>query len=264
MNASCHPLGPMTVVAALVCAAVAGAQVTPGEIVTSKDAGRVEELVSPGILWLVRHGMDLEIVPYQRHEPPPTYREATEKYSSQVRLRPDGVLDEATYVAGQPFPILDPNDPQIAVKVMYNVQRGRFATDDFTIRMLETDGGTMSVGDGASTFRIEVRKVIESFRLLRYVGRTEKAPVPRMPNPLGVLDKFGFYPLLAPYEERGNGLLYYRYLDPERDHDSWLYVPGFRRVRRFSRTCPAPRFPGEPGWYINRGVDEDWFTPAAM
>jgi hypothetical protein len=46
------------------------------------------------------------------------YVEATRKYASQTRLREDGSLD--SYVAGRPFPVIDPSDPQAGTKMAWN------------------------------------------------------------------------------------------------------------------------------------------------
>src|SRR5712692_1355763 len=89
---------------------VAIAQVSPGDVIGKDQAGKVANLVSPGNLMLVKQGMQLKIVPTERLEWPPPYKAATEKYSAQVGLGPDGTLKN--FVAGQPFPLLDPNDPQ--------------------------------------------------------------------------------------------------------------------------------------------------------
>jgi hypothetical protein len=40
--------------------------------------------------------------------------------------------------------------------------------------------------------------------------------------------------LLEPFDLKGVGLLEYRYLDPARQDDTWLYLPQLRRVRRMS------------------------------
>src|ERR1035437_5215316 len=62
------------------------ATVKPGDAVTPENAAQVKDLVSPGVFYAVTHGMHMDIVPTDRIEWPPPYREATEKYSSQVRL----------------------------------------------------------------------------------------------------------------------------------------------------------------------------------
>jgi hypothetical protein len=55
----------------------------------------------------------LKIAPTDRIDWPPPYRETTEKYSAQVKLSPDHRNRSLIgYVAGEPFPLLDPNDPE--------------------------------------------------------------------------------------------------------------------------------------------------------
>src|SRR5262249_24830654 len=88
----------------------AGAEVQDGDLITPADASKVENLLSPGSLALVKHGMRMKIIPAEHLESPPPYRAATEKYSPQVALAPDGNLEN--YVAGLPFPMVEPSDPQ--------------------------------------------------------------------------------------------------------------------------------------------------------
>ena len=59
----------------------------------------------------------MKITPSERVDWPPPYKDATEKYSSQVRLSQDR-RSVVGYVAGQPFPLIDANDPDVAVKVI--------------------------------------------------------------------------------------------------------------------------------------------------
>ena len=44
-------------------AAAASAQVKPGDVIGKKDADRIKDLVSPGIVWLVQRGMEMKIIP---------------------------------------------------------------------------------------------------------------------------------------------------------------------------------------------------------
>jgi hypothetical protein len=55
----------------------------------------------------------MTIVETKSVEWPKAYKEATEKYSGQVKLSADGPTVE-NYVAGQPFPNITPSDPQFA------------------------------------------------------------------------------------------------------------------------------------------------------
>src|SRR5947208_877997 len=67
----------------------AGAQVKPGDLITSDNASKVKDLVAPGVFYKVQRGMTLKIVPTERIDWPPPYKDATEKYSGQVSLSAD-------------------------------------------------------------------------------------------------------------------------------------------------------------------------------
>ncbi|HSU90104.1 MAG TPA: DUF1329 domain-containing protein [Sporolactobacillaceae bacterium] len=78
------------------------AQVKPGDFITPENASKVKELVGPGVYYKVERGMTMKIISTQRVDWPPPYKDATEKYSGQVRLTEDH-RSLAGYVAGQPF-----------------------------------------------------------------------------------------------------------------------------------------------------------------
>ena len=84
---------------------------------------------------LVKQGMTMKIVPTDRLDWPPPYKAATEKYSPQVQLAPDGTLKN--YMAGLPFPLVDANDPQAALKVMWNFSYRPLYTDDAVSKNIE-------------------------------------------------------------------------------------------------------------------------------
>jgi len=54
------------------------------------------------------------------------------------------------------------------------------------------------------------------------------------PNKDQVRYKESLHPIIEPFDLKGTGFTYYRYLDPSRHDDSWLYLPQLRRVRRLS------------------------------
>jgi len=221
-------------VAALLAGRAVDAQLKPGDVITAKDADRVKGVVSPGVEWLVRRGMTMTIVAFQRTDDPPAFKAATEKYAGQTKLRPDGLIDESTYVAGRPFPAIDPNDPQAAIKVMYNYERSRYATDDLTTKFLDAETGVIDDKTAKHNYSIERHFVVGAIRLLKYIGRTEHPPIPALPNPDGFLIKAGQYPILEPFDLKGVGGLVYRYLDPSKLEETWMYMPSLRRVKRIS------------------------------
>src|SRR5436305_4889220 len=91
------------------------AQVKPGDFITKDNATKVQNLVSPGNYVLVQNGMTMKVIATSKLDWPPPFKTATEKYSPQVAL--DSVGELKNYISGQPFPLLDPNDPQMATKV---------------------------------------------------------------------------------------------------------------------------------------------------
>src|ERR1700693_448852 len=114
-----YAIVPAVLLLTFLTAPLALAQVKPGDLVTPENSYKVKSLVSPGVYYKIERGMTMKIVPSDRVDWPPPYKDATEKYSEQVRLSPDGRTVE-NYVAGQPFPFLDPNDPEVAAKIVWN------------------------------------------------------------------------------------------------------------------------------------------------
>jgi len=209
----------------------AGADVQPGDVITKANVDKVKDLISPGVEWCVKHGMTMTIVPYKKIEWPKAYREATEKYAGQVKLAEDG-RSIIGHVAGLPFPNIDPNDPQIALKIMWNYDYKPWYTDDWTQLVTDADTGQMS-NDGP--MQIERHFLIEYLRDMWYTGRISVDPKPEIPNNKdGVRYKESEHPILEPFDLKGVGYTSHRYLSPDRQDDTWLYMPSLRRVRRLS------------------------------
>ena len=218
----------------LLCLIVASANATvkPGDSITPENAAQVKDLVSPGVYYGVTHGMHMDIVSTERIEWPPPYREATEKYSTQVRLTNDH-RSLVGYIAGQPFPLIDPNDPYVATKVMWNNVWRPITSDDYDLRFFDCQSQYVRPGQD--------QNMIEDLQIGHYAGynlfgRTEVDPMPVDPDfkQSGRLWLFALYPFLAPEAERGEGLIRYRYAEPGRGDDTWDWQPGTRRVRRLN------------------------------
>ena len=231
----------VTVVAALSLFAfgamgiTAHAQVKPGDFITPDNSYKVKDLVSPGVLYKVEHGMSMKIVPTERVDWPPPYKDATEKYSSQVRLTQDH-KSLVGYVAGQPFPLIDPNDPDVAVKVVWNNVFRPITTDDYDLRFYDCDSSYEKKGQPQAG-------QIEYFQIGHYagydlVGRTEVDPIPADPDfkTTGRYWLFALYPLLSPQEIRGTGFIRWRYADPKEGDAIWSLGAGARRIRRVNKS----------------------------
>lgn len=214
----------------VLCAAPVLAQLKPGDFIGPENAAKVKYLVAPGVLWRIEHGMTMKIVPTERIAWPPPYQEATEKYSGQVRLSEDH-RSLVGYVAGQPFPLIDANDPHVATKIMWNNAFRPMYTDDLDVR----DYGCWGRYSERKEKGIDIEyEEIGHYRVYNLVGRTEVQPLPIDPDvkTTGRYSLSALYPLLAPAEKRGTGFLRFRYADPNRGDDSWYWRPGERRLRR--------------------------------
>jgi hypothetical protein len=208
----------------------AGHGIEPGEVVTEENMERYAQLLSPGLEWAVRYGWRIKVGTPRRIEMIRPYREATEKYSGQVRLSPDG-LRVLNWTAGQPFPSIDTNDPQVALKIMWNYSYSGIATDDLLAENFDADTGTIGKNRGMT---VERHYLIDNFRRLLYTGRLFVEPKPNLPNSEDLRYKESLHPLREPFDLKGVGGTFYRYNDPNRQDDSWLYLPQLRRVRRLS------------------------------
>jgi hypothetical protein len=206
------------------------ADVAPGDRISAANVDAVKHLVSPGLEWCVRNGFPITVTETKRIEWPKAYKEATEKYAGQVKLAADGLRIE-NYVAGQPFPQIDPNDPQVAVKIMYNYEYNFFVTDDVDLRNFDADTGSIA-SNGAMS--VERHFLLDHFRRLFWTGRLYVEPKPDKPNPNGYRVQQGLYPILEPFDLKGVGATSNRYIDPAKQDDTWLYLPSLRRVRRLS------------------------------
>ncbi len=221
-----------TVTLALAALPARAADVKPGEKFNAANVAQIKDLISPGVQWCVEHGMPITIAETKPIALPTAYREATEKYSGQVQLSPDGRIMSG-YVAGMPFPKIDPNDPLVANKIMWNYDRKSLITDDQDLRNFDADTGT--IYSGGKEMGIERHFLLDHLRTLNYDGRLYVDPKPLLePNAEKVQSKQGLYPILEPFDLKGVGTLSYRYLDIEKQDDTWLYLPTLRRVRRLS------------------------------
>jgi hypothetical protein len=190
---------------------------------------KVKDLVSPGVQWCIQKGMALKIGETRSIAWPAKYKEATEKFSGQVKLNG---LNLENYVAGQPFPVIDPNDPAIAVKIMWNYGYTPALTDDSAAKNFDADTGP--IFGGTSPMGIERHFLIDSVRAIRYLGRLEVDPKPVWETKEGYQGKGSLHPIIEPYDLKGVGGLTFRYIDAAKQDDTWLYLPSLRRVRRLS------------------------------
>ena len=218
-----------SMVIALAMPSLTHAEVKPGDVITTTNAAKVQGLVSPGNFVLVQEGMQINVVPSEKLEWPPPYTAATEKYHAQVKLLPDGSLQN--YVAGQPFPLLDPNDPEMAAKIMWDYSFRPLYSDDADLRFPEIAAYKPdSKGEPVGYF------TVGHLAFYNNIGRIEVPPIPTDPDGAasGIRYRFGFYPFLEPASLRGYGLIRYRHIDTKTEDNTWTFNPLSRRIKRQS------------------------------
>jgi len=200
-------------------ASTAGADsIKPGDVITPERASAVWNLVSPGNFVLVRQGMRLRIAETTRIDWPPPYKTATEKYSGQVILNEKGELEH--YVAGLPFSLIDPNDPQVATKVMWNLSFGPELADTIQVSNLELTG---SRPGGGWLFGGLIFDSTASLTLYNAIGRTEVDPIPSDPGfaSRGLRSMFLVEFQNQAFDQKGM-LMRLRYTDPKMADDAWV------------------------------------------
>ncbi len=233
-----------TLLAAMLCSLPrAHADVKPGDVITKDNADKVANLLSPGNYVLVREGMQLRIVPTDKLDWPPPFRSATEKYSPQVQLGADGTLKG--YTAGQPFPLVDPNDPQVATKVMWNFSYRPLYSDDIDMRYPE-----VATFDKTATGSPLSYYTVGHFAFYNNIGRIEVPPIPTDPDGAasGIRYRFGFYPFMEPASLRGYGMVRQRHIDPTIEDNVWVFNPATRHVRRESPMVLSDAIGALPGF----------------
>ncbi len=215
-------------------AADGGGPIQPGDVITKQNASKIDGLASEGVKWAVNNGMDMRIVPYERIPMPSAYLEASERYGDQTELGSHNEL--VGWVAGKPFPIVDENDPEAPVKIMYNFQNTHYFSDDLGLHLVDADTGSLYVDAGGNRrYAVERHFVSDWLRVLQFQGRLHHEPTPAFEdNADETFRKSGLYPLIEPFDLKGVGGVSYRYQDLLRHDDTWLYLPAVRRVRRMS------------------------------
>ena len=117
--------------------------ITPGMTINKNNAQVAVAVLPPEILKVVQAG-DLEITVQATTDVPlrEEYIEATVAHAAQVTLGPDGT--PLQYVAGLPFPLIDPTDPQAGLKIGWNLryrERADIVQSWGTTSLLNSSGG---------------------------------------------------------------------------------------------------------------------------
>ena len=222
----------------LMSSGVGQTEVKPGDTITKDNIAQAEGLLPPFVRWLVERGMPIPVIATRKVEWPKAYREATEKYAAQVKLSADG-RNMYNYVAGSPFPVIDPNDPLAGFKLMWDHEQRPYIIDNI---------GTEWIVELVNSKGEMERKYASSFwRRMMWTGRLYTDPKPTVPHnpPVRYTEQWG--PMFIPNDLKGAGVLNFRYLPPDVPDDTYMYLPELRRVRRISAANRSDAFWGTDG-----------------
>lgn len=197
------------------------AGLAPGTTISHTSWEAAQEYLPPEILERVKAG-EFSFAVQETTDLPVSeaYIQATKQYAAQVQIGADGELEG--YVAGLPFPVLDPSDPQAGLKAAWNVRHRDF-------------GNTMQVWN---TFHLlpesgSAVREIENYYVVAYgMHRPQADGVnPNKWEADGILYK-EFYHILSPFDLKNSMSLKLRYMRDRSNDDNWAYSPASRKIRK--------------------------------
>ena len=205
--------------------AKADVDIKPGDVIGPDNWQRVQGMAGENLLRRIKQGYTLRIKEAKSRRPPKEFIEATERYSGKVGLSSNGEV--LNYVAGLPFPNLNPNDGQAGTKVAWNMY-WRWIGDDFK------NGGGLNGGkiiqDAIEKNGAERRSNITHY-FIKPRGRVTLDIKPTLPG----YDHIDWMQIRAteyPRDTSGITTLEIRYAAAGQEDDFFIYVPSIRRVRR--------------------------------
>lgn len=237
----------------------------PGDVLGVAELEKIRRFLPPGYFEELNFPeLRMPIIAARDHTPRRDFLACTEKHQRQVKLKSDGTLEG--YVCGQPFANaeLKPEDPLAGGKAAWNFDCRwqnyglaaigfMFVFDEFGGRhddaipvaaempprdwMLGLDYRSSLPKDLSQNFGGGGRFTRTISGFYRRVYFSHLAQREGNGGTLNVTDANRFFwkeflGFLSPFDMRGRALIDYRYADPSRPVDAWVYA--LRRIRRVS------------------------------
>lgn len=228
---------------ATLASADSAATIPIGTKITLQNWQQYRQFLPPEFQWVLEKKLpwppipsdwEVEVGPDVQVQAPKTYRDETEKHSGQVRLAPTpaGGWALQNYVAGQPFPQIDPKDPQVGIKILYN----------FYYKYYPWCSWSKGYGTEFDRFGNETTTGWhEVYTRVKHVGD------PGVPIDRGIGGNYDFtewVQSLVPEQSKYTTLLSIFYDDPARVEERYAFVPALRRTLRLSATSRCAPFQG--------------------
>ncbi len=227
-------------VALLVASTVAGQELQPGDVLSQQNWQAAKDLLPPEILRHYERGeFTHKIMSWNNGQQKwsKAFLAATQRNAETLALDSKGsIVAKATgkrppYLCGFPFPTVTADDPQAAVKILWN--HYFYWWNNGNLRNYVEINWVSSQG----VERIAAQDVY----FVYYQGQPQQYIPSQNPDDLLVQ-------LLAttakPADLNGTTALSWRYRDPEKRDSVWAYVPALRRVRAVSPSNRSDGFLG--------------------
>ena len=187
---------------------------TPGQHLTEKDRKALEPFI-PQSAWeyYFFDGMDMEITATGHYPFPPDWKRGL---PSDAHLDENGVLIGFTG-GGLPFPEIKPDDPQAAVKVIWNML-WRPGTQDYVMPMVSW----------SRSLNGKLDRVFEFTSVNAEYAHGDYCLVPGYEEVRGK----SLMEFRSPRDMAGAKNLSVTYVDHYKEDDGWLYMPAQRKPRR--------------------------------
>ena len=219
----------------------ASADVVPGDVIDSSNWQKVESLLPEPVLdWVKRGEFILDIGELDVEDPVKNRSDyvlaAMEtnrgKYTLDENL---GIIEKetgkfATHLVGFPFTVIDPEDPLVVEKLMYNKLYGQHVNGFFKFRF-------QLIWVASTGFEREVDCAWQG------ASMTGFPEAKKFKNSAGV-EKYSIMVVRRPYDLAGTAIMTHRFLDPTKSDNTFGYIPAIRRVRRMSAANRSDAFIG--------------------
>lgn len=217
--------------------------VSPGDVLDKTNWEKAEGLLPEEILgWIKKGEFVLEVgeLDYKPRDYLPPYALQAESINSgkYVLDENDWIVEKETgkrgkHIIGHPFPKIDPESPKACEKVVYNFFYTGYIGGSF-IAYLHVDYIRRS-GYARNT-QGEMHNLVMD-------GNPKSVA---RPNPDRV-EKYTLFVARSPYDIAGSAIMTWRYLDPQKQDNTFAFIPAIRRVRRMSSANRSDAMFGSDG-----------------
>ncbi len=194
--------------------------ITPGMTITASNVQVAEPVLPPEILKAIQAG-DFEITIQVTTDVPirEEYIAATVEHADKVTLGTDSLLQH--YIAGLPFPVVNPTDPQAGLKLGWNLRyrdRADISQSWGTTSLLNDTGGVIRSSSSLYMRMYGMHRPNAAHNISEWADK-------------GILYK-DYSMTFRPTDSEGTQTMGIRHNQDTLGDDRWLYDPKTRRTRK--------------------------------